>query len=90
MVQFENIYRKILIMSVRGIGIQHAIVYYHFVFFLLRVQEKLHLLTQQLSYGMNCLRKLSLKALLKAIYLIKCNRVISAIFCILKCKFLVV
>ena len=28
-----------------------------FVFLLLRVQEKLYLLTQQLSSGMNCLRE---------------------------------
>ena len=34
--------------------------HHHFVFLLLRVQEKLYLLTQQLSSGMNCLRKLSL------------------------------
>ena len=49
MVQLQIIYRMILIMSVRCIGTQHAIVYYHFVFLLLRVQEKLHLLIQQLS-----------------------------------------
>ena len=30
------------------------------------------------------------KGAVKAIYLIKCNRVISPIFCILKCKFLMV
>ena len=42
-------------MSVTCIATEHAMVYHHFVFLLLRVQEKLHLLTEQLSSGMNCL-----------------------------------
>ena len=44
LIQCQNIYKMVLIMSVRCIGTQHAIVYHHFVFLLLRVQEKLHLL----------------------------------------------
>ena len=40
MVQLQIIYRMVLIMSVKCIGTQHAIVYHHFVFLLLRVQKK--------------------------------------------------